>query len=108
VAGAVVLGVGIWIASDRHSFITVTRLIENEEIRAQVSNKKIIFKLSLINPSKHDINLNSIKYSVPTSQKTQCLNHKDQLVNYVYEVIVAHSDNRREVISVLCQQSLRC
>ena len=43
-AGAVVLGVGIWIASDRHSFITVTRLIENEEIRAQVSNVKIIFE----------------------------------------------------------------
>jgi hypothetical protein len=38
VAGAVVLGVGIWIASDRHSFIAFTRLIENEEIRAQVSN----------------------------------------------------------------------
>lgn len=35
VAGAVVLGVGIWIASDRHSFIAFTRLIENEEIRAQ-------------------------------------------------------------------------
>lgn len=34
-AGGVVLGVGIWIAADKHSFISATKIIENEEIRTQ-------------------------------------------------------------------------
>jgi hypothetical protein len=42
VAGAAVLGIGIWIASDKHSFIAFTRLIENDELRTQVSNVKTI------------------------------------------------------------------
>jgi hypothetical protein len=41
VAGTVVLGIGIWIASDRHSFISLTELINNEELRIQVSNVDI-------------------------------------------------------------------
>jgi hypothetical protein len=42
VAGAVVLGIGIWIASDKHSFIAFTRLIENDELRTQVNNLNTI------------------------------------------------------------------
>ncbi|PSN33263.1 hypothetical protein C0J52_22118 [Blattella germanica] len=37
VAGTVALGIGIWIAADRHSFIQFTKLIDNEELRIQVS-----------------------------------------------------------------------
>ncbi|XP_021937297.1 CD82 antigen-like isoform X2 [Zootermopsis nevadensis] len=33
--GTVVLGIGIWIASDKHSFIQFTKLIDNEELRIQ-------------------------------------------------------------------------
>jgi hypothetical protein len=42
VAGAVVLGIGIWIASDKHSFIAFTRLIDNDELRTQVSDVNTI------------------------------------------------------------------
>ncbi|XP_069688524.1 CD82 antigen-like [Periplaneta americana] len=35
VAGTVVLGIGIWIASDKHSFIAFTKVIDNEELRTQ-------------------------------------------------------------------------
>ncbi|XP_063244344.1 CD151 antigen-like [Bacillus rossius redtenbacheri] len=34
-AGAAALGVGIWIAQDKHSFIAVTQIIENKELQIE-------------------------------------------------------------------------
>ncbi|KAJ8894396.1 hypothetical protein PR048_007047 [Dryococelus australis] len=35
-AGAAALGVGIWIAQDKHSFIAVTQVIENKELQIEL------------------------------------------------------------------------
>jgi hypothetical protein len=59
-----------------------------------------------INPLKPKLILNSIKNSVPASEKTQCVSiTKISWMMLFKEIIIVYSKNHMELINALCEQS---
>nr|CAD7573706.1 unnamed protein product [Timema californicum] len=52
IAGAVALGVGIWIAQDKHSFIAATQIIENKELQIELESGNCFGKTTLSTPGR--------------------------------------------------------